>query len=223
MCPAHLKSVPIRHSLPDFRTVSMFGSSEDGNCSSVITYYNNSPHHRIFRGSICNGTSVLNDGIIPALGKVSDNSSSLWATQLLIMRQEGKLPIILSFEVENQLYDCIELAVFNCPGRHMNASRINIYSDTSFRPERENASLGISIKANHLLSNTSCDYLLKFYVGITPEVTSSYFNLEFPGLTSENYVLVGEVSFLNGADDCEQRSSELIKISKSECMLNLKY
>ena len=60
-------------------------------------------------------------------------------------------------------------------------------------------------------------------MGITPEVTSSYFNLEFPGLTSENYVLVGEVSFLNGADDCEQRSSELIKISKSECMLNLKY
>ena len=51
-----------------------------------------------------------------------------------------------------------------------------------------------------------------------PEVTSSYFNLEFPGLTSENYMLVGEVSFLNGADDSEQRSSELIKILKSECM-----
>ena len=207
-------SVPIRHSLPNHRARSLFGSSITGNCS-VPPYPGN-------RGSICNGTSVLNDGVIPALNDVSDNSESLWAAELLTTRQKSNT-IVLSFEVtEFQFYDCLELAVFNCPQRNMDASRFNIYRDTSFRPNRMNELLGERIKKNHSLSNTSCDYLLKFYVSLMSEVNSSYFNIEFPSLTSENYVFVGEVSFLTGAGDCEQWPPELIEttncLHNSKCM-----
>ena len=208
-------SVPIRHSLPNHRAQSLFGSSITGKCSAP-------PHAGTNRGSICNGTSVLNDGVIPALNDVSDNNESLWAAQLLTMRQRKDIRIVLSFEVENKFYDCMKLAVFNCPERAMNASRMNIHRDTSFRPEREDDSLGTNITANHSLSNTSCDYLLKFYVSLMSEVNSSYFNIEFPSLKSENYVFVGEVSFLTGAGDCEQWPPELIEttnyLHNSKCM-----
>ena len=211
----------IRHSLPVFRTVSAFGSSSNGSCSSVIPFQDPS----IYRGNICNDTrlSILSDGVIPALSNIGDDSTSLWAAQLLTMRQRRDTRIVLSFEVENKFYDCMELAVFNCPERAMNVSRMNIYRDTSFRPEREDDSLGTNIKTDHSLSNSSCDYLLKFYVSLMSEVNSSYFNIEFPGLTSENYVFVGEVSFLTGAGDCEQWPPELIEttnyLHNSKCML----
>ena len=208
-------SVPIRHSLPDARTKSEFGSSEDGNCLQI----RRSSEPGVHRGSICNGTSVLNDGIIPALSV----SESYWAAQLLTMKQTNMVTIVLSFEVKNQSYDCVEFAIFNCPNMGMNASRPRIYQDYSFRPEREfNSSLGISIK-NHSLSNISCDYLLKFYVNFTSKVNSSHFNIEFPNLTSDNYVFMGEVSFLSGAGDCEQWPPEFIETSNyfcnSKCML----
>ena len=194
--------VPIRHSLPNFRTVSTFGSLKNGNCLSLMGGQ--------YRGRICNGTSVLTDGIVPALSNVSNGSpESHWASQLLTMEQNNNEQIALSFEVENQIYDCVELAVVNCPQWRMNASRINIYSDASFRPEREDALFGSSI-SNYSLSNTSCDYLVKFYVSFMP-VNSSYFNIEFPGLSLLNYVFVGEISFLSDAHDCEQWPPELIE------------
>ena len=215
-------SVPIRHSLPDSRTVSEFGSSEDGNCSQILR---SSEHSDIHRGSVCNGTSVLNDGIIPALSNVSYDSMSFWAAELLTMRQARDVPIVLSFEVMKQSYNCVELAVFNCPEMDMSASRLSIYQDDSFRPGREfgetDSSMGTTIKLNHSLNNVSCNHLLKFYVSFMP-VKSSYFNIEFPVLNSENYVFVGEVSFLTGAGDCEQCPPELIEktyyLRNSKCM-----
>ena len=217
-------SVPIRHSLPDARTVSKFGSSEDGNCSQIRR---SSEHSNIHRGSICNGTSVLNDGIIPALSNVSNDSVSFWAAELLTMKQVRNVPIVLSFEVMNQSYDCMELAVINCPQMNMNASRLSIYQDNSFRPGRNTTetdrSLGTNIKTNHSLNNASCDYLLKFYVSFMP-INSSYFNIEFPVFNSTNYVFMGEVSFLTGAGDCEQWLPELIEKTKylqnSKCMFD---
>ena len=201
-------SVPIRYSLPTFRTVSRFGSLKDGSCSSVVSWLNQTNIHC---GRICNGASVLTDGIIPALSNVSNDSGSLWASQLLTMTQSNEELIALSYEVENQIYDCVELAVVNCPQRHWNVSMINIYSDTSFRPERMNDSLGTNVKADYVLGNTSCDYLVKFYVSFKP-VNSSYFNIEFPGRSSENYVFVGEVSFLSDVyDQCEKWPPELIE------------
>ena len=198
-------SVPIRHSLPDARTVSKFGSSENGNCSQIR---HSSEHSDIHHGGVCDGTSVLNDGIIPALSNVSNDSMSIWAAELLTMKQVRNVPIVLSFEVMNQSYDCMELAVFNCPQMNMNASRLSIYQDNSFRPGREtDRSLGTNIKTNHSLNNASCDYL---YVSFMP-VNSSYFNIEFPVFNSTNYVVMGEVSFLTGAGDCEQWPPGLIE------------
>lgn len=220
-CAAHTVSVPIRHSLPDLRTVSKFGSMENGKCSSVIR---NSSEHRIYRGSICTDTSVLNDGVIPALHNVSSDNNSNWAAELLAMKQIMKLPIVLSFEVENKSYDCVEMAVFNCSEMKMDVFRINIYKDNSFRPERKNDTLGVKLDANYSLSNTSCSHLWKVYASFGSKINSSYFNIEFPGRTADvNYVFVGEVSFLSGARDCEQWPPTLIRttnhLRNSKCML----
>ena len=181
----------------------------------------------IHRGSICNGTSVLNDGIMPALSNVSNDSMSLWAAELLTMRQVRNVPIALSFEVMNQSYDCMELAVLICPEMNMSASRLSIDQDESFRPGRvfgkTDSSLGTDIKPNHSLNNASYDYPVKFYVRFMP-VNSSYFNIEFPMLNSINYIIMGEVSFLTGADDCEQWPPELIEkinyLRNSKCMFD---
>ena len=215
-------SVPIRHSLPDARTESKYGSSEDGNCLHVYRNGSSEYPETIYRGSICNGTSVLNDGVIPALSNISDanDSHSIWAEQLLIMKQSDLL-IVLSFEVENRSYDCMQLAMFNCPNKQLNASRVRVYSDAMFRPERDNVTLGERIK-DHVLSNTSCDYLLKFYVSFMSNVTTPYFNIEFPAFSSAlNYVVVGEVSFLSGTGGCEQWPTELIQTTNyvTQCTL----
>ena len=219
-------SIPIRHSLPDTRTVSKYGSSEDGNCLHVRRSSDHSDI--IYRGSICNGTSVLNDGVIPALSNISytNDSHSIWAEQLLIMKHESNLPIVLSFEVENRSYDCMQLAIFNCPNKQMNASRVRVYRDTIFRPQRpplpnKTVPLGDMIK-DHVLSNTSCIYLLKFYISFMSNVTTPYFNIEFPAFSSAlNYVLVGEVSFLSGTGGCEQWPTELIQTTNyvTQCTL----
>ena len=55
-------------------------------------------------------------------------------------------------------------------------------------------------------------------------VNSSYFNIEFPVFNSTNYMFMGEVSFLTGADDCEQWPPELIEktidLRNSKCMFD---
>jgi hypothetical protein len=108
----------------------------------------------------------------------------------------------------------MQLAVFNCPDKDMNASRVRVYSDTIFLPQRQSSDtvlLGEMIK-DYFLSNTSCNYLLKFYVSFMFNVTSTFFNIEFPAFSPEvNYVAVGEVSFLSGTGDCEQWPAELIQ------------
>ena len=101
----------------------MFGSLKNGNCSSAVPF--------VYRGGVYDSTSALNDGIIPALN-VSDDSESIWASQLLTMKRGSNGPIVLSFEEENQFYDCVELAAFNCPERRMNALGVSIYEDSSF-------------------------------------------------------------------------------------------
>jgi hypothetical protein len=175
----------------------------------------------------------LNDGIIPALSSISYASTSHWAEELLIMRHYKNFSIVLSFEVENQSYDCMQLAIFNCPNEesdnNMNASRVKIYSDTQFRPQRQPPGGQVTVPLgemiiDHFLSNTSCDYLLKFYVSFMSNVTSTFFNIEFPAFSSElNYVAVGEVSFLSGTGGCEQWPTELIQTTNYVIKCTLGY
>ena len=63
----------------------------------------------------CGGASVLNDGIISAFDVVSCNPASLWAIELFTLKRPIGGRIIVSFEVDGDNHDRMELAVFNCP------------------------------------------------------------------------------------------------------------
>ena len=181
-------SRPIRLSLPQ-ELVNLYGSDMNGRCTSVSGA----------NSDICNGTSVLNDGIIPALSGVSDNTSQ-WATQLFTMRRFGTDSIVVSFEVQQVLYNSVELAVFNCPERKIYTPSVTVYIDLgSFSPERGGDNLGLEI-ANMTLSITSCDYLLKFCVQLGGGASPRYFNLVFPYQNNSDFVFLGEVTFLNVVD-----------------------
>ena len=80
-------SRPIRHSLPQ-ELERLYGSDINGKCTSVSGA----------NSDIFSGTSVLNDGVIPALSGVND-STSQWAAQLFTMRRSGTDSIVVSFEV----------------------------------------------------------------------------------------------------------------------------
>ena len=98
-------SRPISHSLSPELESGLFGSPVDGGCSSTSGINN----------EICDGTSVLNDGILPALIGVSNDSASQWASELFTMRRSGTDPIAVSLELPSGTYNQVELAVFNCP------------------------------------------------------------------------------------------------------------
>ena len=166
----------------------------DGRCTSISGNNNN----------ICDGTSVLNDGIIPTLSGVSDDQSQ-WAAQLFTMGRPMAGRIILSFEVEHTNHDRVELTVFNCPGRSINTPVVNVYVDTSFRPASANSNSTLTnMVTNQSLLNMSCDHLIKFCVDFNSGVSSPYFNLEFPYQMNSNseFVFLGEVTFLSDSIDC---------------------
>ena len=150
----------------------------------------------------CGGTSVLNDGIISAFDVVSYNPASLWAIELFTLKRPIGGRIIVSFEVDGDNHDCMELAVFNCPEMGISLPSVNIYFDSSFRHDRNsfNQSLG-NLNLQSQLMGTSCDHLLVFCVQYSSAVSPTrYINLEFPftNNTDSTYVFLGEVTFLNG-------------------------
>ena len=181
-------SHPIRHSLPTQTLQSLFGSQTTGRCTSIAD-------------NICNGTSVLNDGIIPALSGVIDCPQSQWANQLLTMRRsfDRSAGINISFEVEPVNHDRMELVVFNCPERGIYTPMVRVYIDTSFMPE----SLG-HLNTNQSLLRTSCDHLIRFCVEFNGAVSVPSLALEFPYQNNSDFVFLGEVTFLNGgAEPCD--------------------
>ena len=179
----------VRHGLVTQRARSLFGSNMTGHCTSVMD------------DNICNGTSVQNDGVVPVLNGVINDSNSTWAEQLFTMERPGTSRIFMSFELEDTNHDRIELSVFNCPHFWINAPQVNVYFDSSFRPLRKvDRSFGTS-NINVSLSDTSCDYLYKFCVRYDGVESSRFINLEFPFVAGANNsrVFVGEVTFVNGS------------------------
>ena len=172
--------------------MSLYGSDVNGSCTSVVG-----------NCTSCNGTSVLNDGIIPVLSGVSAmNHDTKWAAQLFtLVRPEGSR-IIATFVLEDTNHDRVELTVFNCPELGINAPTTNVYFDTSFRAERSDRGLG-TINTNLVMQNTSCDHLIVFCVEYSGGVSSRYINLEFPFVSGaiSNFVFLGEVTFLNGSSE----------------------
>ena len=113
-----------RHKLPQQRLELVYGSQSNGGCTNVSQSLDGDP--------VCAGTSVLNDGIIPTLDGIS---SSSWATELFTL-SGGRGRIVLSFEVDSMDHDHMELAVFNCPDIGIDSPMVDIYFDSSFRPDR---------------------------------------------------------------------------------------
>ena len=168
-------SRPLSHSLPPQR-VSVFGSQAEGGCTSISNI-------------ICNGTSVLNDGIIPALSRVSDSPSSQWAAQLFTMTRSATEDIILTIEVDGVSHDRVEFAVFNCPDRGIYAPQVEVYFANS-------DGVSLALVTNQSLTNTSCDYLLNFCVDF-PIAQVTHYNIIFPYQNNSNSVFLGEVKFIN--------------------------
>ena len=180
-------TVITRHNLLPRRLERVYGSQENANCTE-------------FAGeNICAGTSVLNDGIIPNLDGVNTSNSTLWASQLFTLNVTRGI-IRLSFEVDSENHDCMELAVFNCPEMRINLPSFSIYFDSSFRPDRNDGTLGTLIMESRLMA-TSCDHLLVFCVEYnTTQSTTLFINLVITDNIS-NYVFLGEVTFVHGGNE----------------------
>ena len=146
-------AVIIKHSLPQIRLEVISRSKNNGSCTNVSISSDRNP--------VCAGRSVLNDGIIPPLAGVNSNPELLWASELFALNgTHGR--IVLSFEVDSENHNCMELAVFNCPDMGINLPLFSVYFDNSFRPDREsgnNEILGTLIVMSQLV-NTSCNRLL---------------------------------------------------------------
>ena len=130
---------PIRHTLPPELESNLFGSPVNGGC-----WTNN---------EICDGTSVLNDGIIPALSGVSNDPASQWANELFTMRRSGTDQIVISVEVPSGIHNHMELTVFNCPQLGIYAPQVMVYIANSLSAN----AINLQMVANVTLSDISCD------------------------------------------------------------------
>ena len=173
---------PIRHTLPPELESDLFGSPVNGGCSSISGANN----------EICNGTSVLNDGILPALSGVNMSQSS-WTNELFTMRRSGTDQIVVSVEVPSGPHNRMELTVFNCPQLGIYAPQVIVYIATSL-----SANANLQMVANVTLSEVSCEYLWKFCIAFGVSVPN--INLVFPYQNNSDFVFLGEVTFLNDPD-----------------------
>ena len=183
-------SRPIRHTLPPELESGLFGSQGNGGCSST-------------NNDICEGTSVLNDGILPALSGVSSDPASQWANELFTMRRSGTDDIVLSVEVPNEIHDRMELSVFNCPQLGIYAPQVVVYTADSLKTN-------LLMVANVSLPDTSCDYLWNFCVLFSGGTSTPNLNLVFPYQNNSNFVFLGEVTFLNDPVNDQCNPPELI-------------
>ena len=177
-----------RHNLPQKRLVLLNGSQNNGSCQDLSSTLNR---------PICTGTSVLNDGIIPDLVGVGQ-SNPQWASELFTL--SGTITIRLSFELDSIDHDRMELAVFNYPAMSINLPMLNVYFDSSFRPDRvqNNDTLGLSnLAVEAQIMNTSCDHLLVFCVKYHPtQLPTQFINFGIPHSSSGAFMFLGEVTFL---------------------------
>ena len=192
-------SQPIRHTLPPELESDLFGSPVNGGCSSL--------------SEICNGTSVLNDGIVPALSGVSDEPTSQWAKELFTMRRQGTDRIVVSFEVPIGVHNCMELTVFNCPERGIYAPQVTVYVTDALRIVGPQDAAGLSMIADEALPNISCEYLLKFCLPFRTSTGNPYLNLVFPYQSNSDFVFLGEITFLNDLDNPQCGPPKLLNVA----------
>ena len=193
-------SRPIRHTLPPEVESGLFGSPVNGGCSSTSR-------------EICDGTSVLNDGILPALSGVSSDPASQWANKLFTMRRSGTNQIVISVEVPSGTHNHVELTVFNCPQLGIYTPRVIVYTADSLKND-------LHMVANVNLPDVSCEYLLKFCVQFSSSTGTSYFNFVFPHQNNSNSVFLGEITFMNDPNNHLCGPPELITMQMDLCSQN---
>ena len=184
-------SRPIRHTLPPELESDLFGSRVNGDCSTTSGTNN----------EICDSTSVLNDGILPALSGVSNDSTSQWANELFTMRRSGTNEVVVSLQVPALNYNFVELTLFNCPRMGIHVPKASLYVGNALSLD----SVNLNMVANKTLTETSCDHLLKFCMQFGGAVGAPIFNLVFPYFkdieSNSTFVFLGEVTFLNVLDN----------------------
>ena len=174
---------PIRHTLPPELESGLFGSPENGGCSSTSGTNN----------EICDGTSVLNDGILPALSGVN-MSQSLWANELFTLNRSGTDQIVVSVEIPRVNHNRMELTVFNCPQLGIYTPQVIVYITNSLSAN----AINLQMAANVTLSEVSCEYLWRFCIAFGVSVPN--INLVFPYQNNSDFVFLGEVTFLSDPD-----------------------
>ena len=188
-------SQPISHTLPPELESGLFGSPVNGGCSSTSGTNN----------EICDGTSVLNDGILPALSGVSNDSQSQWAAKLFTMRRSGTDRIVVSFEFPIASRNRLELAVFNCPQLGIYAPQVSVYVASQ-------TNVDLNMIADMTISQVSCEHLLKFCVELGGAGVPNL-NLVFPYQNNSDFVFLGEVTFLIDPSDFQCDPPELITMT----------
>ena len=155
----------------------------NGGCSSISET----------NSGICNGTSVLNDGILPALSGVSSDPASQWANELFTMNRSGTEEILVSVQLPpgNIIHDRVELSVFNCPQWGIYAPQVMVYIAISFNGN------SLILIADVTLPDESCEYLLRFCVPFNQGVSIQNLNLVFPYQNNSEFVFLGEIAFID--------------------------
>ena len=180
----------MRHTLPPALESGLFGSPVNGGCS-LISETNS---------EICNGSSVLNDGILPALSGVRNDPASQWANELFTMNRSGTEEIVVSVQLPsgNINYDRVELSVFNCPQWGIYAPQVMVYATGSL------SGTILRLLANATLSAESCGYLLKFCVPLISGTSIPNLNLVFPYQNNSDFVFLGEITLVDDPNSCAQ-------------------
>ena len=148
---------------------------------------------------ICNGTSVLIDGVLPALSDVSSDPASRWANELFTMRRcrTDKINVSVQFPA-NINHNRMELSVFNCPQWGIYTPQVMVYATGSLSGDN------LILISDATLSEESCEYLLKFCVPFSGATSIPNFNLVFPYQNNSHLVFLGEITLMDDTSPCDQ-------------------
>ncbi len=163
--------------------MSVNGSSEDGNCSLVVT--------------ICNEptTSVLLDGIIPTLTVLDGD---MWASQLLTINTDS-LTTDITFDFEDTTgyvgVRRVEVVMFNCPECGISVDSIILYGSTT------TTSIGNALTTINP-NITSCDSLVRVCISESVSSTLTALTLRLQLSPASTWVHLAEVSFYGAGPTC---------------------
>ena len=208
--PAHLRSlifpissiltidpsiVPSCYIYPTDETVSVNGSSQDGNCSGITMTMSGIR-------SRCKAptSSVLFDGNIPTLTGLDGD---MWASQLLTLQIHisNRQDIISDFtNITTFVVNRVELVMFNCPEWGIAVEAIGIWRATSISRQDQMSRLSVGTVSPTF---TSCDSLVRVCAS-SLAITNPVIILQFTRANGSNRTYLAEVGFYGDSSACPQ-------------------